>query len=26
VEVKEDGKELEPESKRIKLDLAAMGH
>merc|ERR1711936_418638 len=26
VEVKEDGKELEPESKRIKLDVAAMGH
>lgn len=26
VEVKEDGKEFEPESKRIKLDLAAMGH
>lgn len=26
VEVKEDGKELEPESKRIKLDVAALGH
>ena len=26
VEVKEDGKEFEPESKRIKLDMAALGH
>ena len=26
VEGKEDGKEFEPENKRIKLDLAAMGH